>query len=456
MSNSPYTSRIYDNLPEDRRDIAWALSTLAERRALYERYQRYYTGDQVVSIEAPEYSEEFRAFLKGQIANVCPAVVAALTDRLGIQSIEGDEAAAARAWELWEAWHLAGTANRIHTEMFKMGDAYVIVWPDADGVPRLYPQTALEVCHAHDHERPEVLTKAAKLWQDGRRWHLNLYYPGRIERYRTGNMTSRPADHGSFEAFADDDGDSVVRNDYGVVPIFHFPYQSDMHDHGTSVLRDILSLQDSINENRINRAVVLRFGAFPLRILLGVDADTGDDGIARAPIRAGIDRLISIANPDGGIAEFKAASIEPYTTAIREDLNMITVITGIPPHHFQALSGDFPSGESLKTSESRLVNRTYDAQIDLSANWGRVLSFMLLIDDQATGDVRVVWKNPVTRSENDEVNRAATLVRDVQVPPTKAWERIGFEPDEIVEMEAAREVEQAAAAERGARLFDAA
>src|SRR5215217_4404453 len=185
MTVMPYVSRVYDLANIDDNDIAWAVTTIAEQRKTHEKYDRYYRGEQPVYLDAPEYSESFRDFLKGQRANICPAVVAALTDRLEITGIEGDEAAAADAWAFWEDWNLAGTANRVHTEMAKSGDAYLIVWPDADGVPRLYPHTALQVCHAHDDEQPEVITKAAKMWRVKKRHHLTLYYPDRTERYRT-------------------------------------------------------------------------------------------------------------------------------------------------------------------------------------------------------------------------------------------------------------------------------
>jgi hypothetical protein len=456
MTVIPYVSTVYDLGAAEQTDIAWAVETIAEQRKRAERYDKYYRGEQPVYLDAPEYSEDFRDFLRGQLANICPAVVAALTDRLEITGIEGDETAAAQMWQFWEDWNLAGTANRVHTEMVKSGDAYLLVWPDEDGVPRLYPHTALNVCHEHDDEKPEVITKAAKLWKVGKRYHLTLYYADRIERYRTAQDDNGwPSTRAIFEPFEDAETDAVIPNPYDRVPVFHFPYQSDMHGHGTSLLRDIIPRQNSINENLINRAVVLRFQAFPLRIIMGVDADADAEGRPTAPLRIGIDRLLTLANPQGGIAEFKAASIEPYTTAIREDLNLVTVMTGIPPHHFQTLSGDFPSGESLKVSESRLVSRIKDAQVDLSSDWNRVLQFMLAILGTAKADVRVMWREPITRSENEEVERAAVKVERIGISQEMAWEELGYTQEQISVMQTQKELQTMASADAFNRSLNA-
>lgn len=447
-------ARVYDaNVPPERTDVAWALRQLTTANAHYADYQLYkdyLTGKHRTAFDSSEHQAAFRDFLRRLRCNICPAIIAALTDRLKIQGFVGDQAAADRAWVLWDELGLAATANRVHSEAVGMGDAYLLIWPDTDGTPRLYPHTALEMCHAHDEERPEVTTKAAKLWQDGKRYRLTLYYADRIEKYRTtsDNTTGGTITAPSFAPYELPDEPWPLPNDYGTTPVFHFPYDADTHRHGVSALRDVLPIQDSINQTILNRAVVLDFGAYPMRILMGVEEDVYDDpsmpnyGEAKRPIRAGIDRLMTFANPDTKIGQFDAADVDPYNKALHEDLNLITVMTGIPPHHFMALTGDFPSGEALKTSEARLVSRTEDAQVDLTADWGRALAFLLQVDGGAAGAaVRPEWVSPQSRRERDDAE-IAEIKQRVGVSTSKLLQELGYDAEEITTMQAEREAER--------------
>lgn len=444
MTNAVYTgARIYDSTNGVNPDIVWALFKLTESSTEYKQYKRYkdyIDGKHDRVFDTAEHEAAFVAFLQGLGCNICPSVVTALTDRLSIERLDGDEAAAARAWELWEDLNLAAVANRIHTEMVGAADAYLLVWPDEDGVPRLYPHTALEMCHEHDHEKPEVITKAAKLWKEDKRWRLTLYYADRIEKYRTRTDNTSNLTAAAFEPYEIDGEAWPLDNPYGTVPVFHFPYDADTHRHGRSAIHHVIPLQNNINQSMVGRAIVLYALAYPLRILAGVEEDIETDptkpnfGRAKDPIRAYMDRLLTFPNPDTKALEFDAASPEPYESAISSDLNKITVITGIPPHHFQITNGDFPSGESLKTSESRLVHRVEDAQLDLTSDWARVFAFMLQIVGIENAKVRPVWANANTRSERDEAEIMEMKQRG-GVPWRQRMKDYGYDDETIAEME---------------------
>jgi hypothetical protein len=432
-------------------DVAWALTELAPNsphRREYLLYSQYLAGEQRILFDSADHGSVFRDFLNRLRCNICPAVVSALTDRLTIERIDGDVNAAAKAWELWQDLHLAAVANRVHSEAVGLGDAYVLVWPDDEGVPRPYVHTALEMCHEHDSEKPEIITKAAKLWKDGNRWRLTLYYPDRIEKYRSTTdsatwSTTVTWNATAFERFKVEGEVFPLRNPYGQVPVFHFPYEATTHKHGTSALKDVIPLQDSINQVLVNRAVTIDFAATPMRILIGVETDIDDDpaspnfGLAKNQIKAGVDKFLTFASNDVKIAEFSAAALAPFTEALSTDLNLITLITGIPAHHFQVQSGEWPSGEALKTAEQRLVNRTEDAQTDLTADWSRLLAFMLLIVGIRNAKVRPAWASAQSRNARDEVEIAAVKVERLSVPARKIWkDDLHYSDQEIAEMQA--------------------
>jgi hypothetical protein len=476
MTTGPFLNDINQNSPptteqtlvrteyiDSSDDLAWVIDQLAATNPHIRDHalaMSYYEGHHRIVLDTAEHQAAFSSFLSGLRVNVCPAVVDALTDRLKVKGFTAPtgtpKAIAERAGQLWEELGLARTANRVHSEAVSTGDAFLLVWPDVDGVPRCYPHTSLEMCHAHDAERPEIITKAGKLWRDGKRYRITLYYSDRIEKY----ITRKDVEVGSMlkaDAFIPLDSPEPwpLPNDYGKVPVFHFPYNANSHGHGISALRDVIPIQDSINHTMINRAVTIDFAAYPMRVFIGVEADVDEYGRPLTPIRSGIDKIQTLANPDAKVAQFDAASMVPFHDALSTDLNMITVITGIPPHHFQTGGGDFPSGEALKTSESRLVNRVVDTQIDLGGEWGQVLSFVVTIAD-GIADARLLteWYDAETRSENDEVTRSATKVERIGVPESKVWEELGYTDIEIAAMKAEKEAAAAVAAEQFTQAFD--
>lgn len=457
----PMTGMLELMTPAD--DLTWVIQQLATENKHYRDHalaSDYYEGRHRIVLDTSEHQAAFRSLLARMKVNICPAVVDALTDRLKIKGFtaagETAKAIAERADLVWNEQGLARTANRVHSEAVATGDAFLLVWPDVDGVPRCYPHTSLEMCHAHDPERPEIITKAGKLWREGKKIRITLYYPDRIEKY----ITARDVTDGSTlkaDAFVPLDSEREpwpLPNDYGQVPVFHFPYNANSHGHGISALRDVIPIQDSINHTMLNRAVTIDFAATPMRVLIGVEADVDENGRPLQPIRAGIDKMLTLANPDAKLAQFDAAALAPFHDALKTDLNLITVITGIPPHHFQVASGDFPSGESLKVSETRLVKRVEDTQIDLGGEWAQVMAFVLRILGVDGATLLTEWMDAQTRSENDEVERAATKVERVGISKTKAWEELGYSMEEIAAMQAEAAEAAATAAEQFTRAFD--
>jgi hypothetical protein len=94
-------------------------------------------------------------------------------------------------------------AGEIHKEALTHGDAYAIVWPDANGKAAIFPNTASSVTVEYDDEFPGRIVWAGKVWRTRDKFtRLNLFYPDRIERYITAkqseSMTSDPNDFIQF------------------------------------------------------------------------------------------------------------------------------------------------------------------------------------------------------------------------------------------------------------------
>ena len=112
----------------------------------------------------------FRAFAD----NLCSKVVDAPANRLSITgfSVEkGGEKLANEAWAMWLANRMDLRAGEVHTEALTSGDAYVIVWPDDDGQPIIYPNDAAM------NYRSYIDNQASRLYYLGQQQPFNIFNP---------------------------------------------------------------------------------------------------------------------------------------------------------------------------------------------------------------------------------------------------------------------------------------
>lgn len=450
----------------ERQDIAWALATLAARRDRYVLYHDYLHGDHRLTFATKGYREAFRALLAGLRCNICPRVVHALTDRLKIVGFEGQDVAgattgpgtaadtrddAAAAWELWQSARLDRAENRILTEAVATGDAYLMVWPDPDDetLPRFHPHSADSVALRYDTERPGRILLAAKLWPDGGRYRLNLYYPERVLRYRSGRDNPSGVPDAKAFALLPDEGEQG--NPYGRVPFFHFAFDAGMGQLGRGELHDVIPLQDALNKELCDLIVASEFGAFRQKYAIGVSADEDDD----AAVQLGISRLMTVANADVKLGEFSATDLRPYLDTINAFFVLAAQIKGIPLYTL-TMSGTVPSGEALKTLESPLVARVEDTQTDFGDVWEDALAFGLRIAGTVE-DAQIValWQPAASRADGDQVALVAKKVQETALPVAQAWKELGYDEGEIAEFAKQNADERQAATQATAQAFNA-
>lgn len=439
-------------------DIAWALAAFAARRADYALYHAYLDGDHRLTFATKGYREAFKNLLAGLRCNLCPRVVHALTDRLrlvgfaphdteGRGDVPGADAPPeiAEARRLWQDMRMDRHENVIYTEAVATGDAYLLIWPDPldPARPLAYPQRADQVVVRYDDERPDTPNLAAKLWRDGKRFNLTLYYPDRTEKYRThadGEQVPEKPEAFAPRAVA---GEAwPVPNPYGRVPLFHFPFEGGIGACGRAELRDIVPLQDALNKTLADLVVASEFSAFRQKWAIGV-TDDGEDGGA---VQTGIDRLMTVANPDATLGEFASTDLKNYTETINTFFTLTAQIKGIPLHTL-TMSGQFPSGESLKTAEAPLVSRVEDTQTDFGDVWEDAMRFAILI---ATGTddahLTALWRPAASRAERDHTETVAIRRERVGISERQAWRELDYSEDEIARMEEEKSAEQETAA----------
>lgn len=159
----------------------------------YAKYERYYRGDHDLAFATEKFANTFGSLFREFALNLCPVICDAVRDKLLIREIAADKNDDGRssgitsaAAEIWGRNRMTIRSAEVHREALLNGDAYVIVWPDADGKASIHPNRAAFCSAVYDEEHPGRILRAAKYWRtrDGHT-RLNVFYPDRIERFVT-------------------------------------------------------------------------------------------------------------------------------------------------------------------------------------------------------------------------------------------------------------------------------
>lgn len=426
-------------------DVKRALAQIRDRWTQYALYSSYYSGDHRMAFATDKMKSLFGALFEKFSDNMCPAVVDAMADKLNLTGFgmgddqksgggEGETQIEKVIRETWERNRMDKRVGEVHTEALKSGDAYVIVWPDLDdpGQVTIYPNQADRMTVYYDEERPGVILWAAKAWRtvdDSVR--LVMYYPDRIEHYVTLNKkqdftTLKPESFKAHEL-------GVVRNPYGRVPVFHFANNAPVGHFGISELKPVVPLQDSLNKAITDMLVAMEFVALPQRYIAGIKLDTDPvSGRYIWPFEAGVDRIWSVDDPSAKFGEFPAANLEHFLKVQDNFRGSIARVSRTPLHHLLMMTGEFPSGESLKTAETPFTSKLKDRTVSFGNVWEDVMTFALQIMAVSLGTKRLSaeWKDVEPKSEKD-YSETLTIQQNLRPPMLR---KLGYSENDIEEI----------------------
>lgn len=459
--------------PEE--ELAWVLRTHNKRHGSYHRLQRYYDGDHDLTFATEKYKNAFGVLFRAFALNLCKGPVTALEDRLELETFTG--ALADDANHIWRANRMDVSASEVHTESFYRGDSYVIVWPDATGAPRIWPQDASQmVVQYADPDDPGLVTLAGKVWAEeavkegGQRFYRATVYTGDVLRkYRTRNpVGERPDKVGQFVPFVPPDesteGGPEVDNPYGRVPVFHFASGVGYGKYGVSVIHDVIPIQNWLNKSVSDLLVAMETVALPQRYAIGVEVEEDPNNPGRAkpgymerafPTTPG--STWTLDNPEATFGQFQGADLSGFLEVVREAKLTVAQITGTPAYYLVPSSGEAPSGESLKTQDGRLVKNAKRYQRRYGPRWAEVMAFGVAISQNTAvpvdHDLEAVWESAATR---DEVAEAATIEAKIRIGISKeqGLRELGYTEEEIEQMNEEKSVASEAFARSALVSFD--
>jgi hypothetical protein len=429
-------------------------------------YEQYYQGNHRLSFATSKFRETFGNLFSALAVNFCLLVVDAERERLNVEGFRFHnqsnnpreaEQADTEAWRIWQANRLDARSSMAHAEALSKGEAFVLVWtnPLRTDTPLIRVQDARKVVVEYDDGDADKRTVAMKRWvdTDSKREYATLYYPDRLEKYQSaqpmssGTNLSPTRNPGYWERRNVPDEAWPLPNPMGTVPMVPLLNNPLLEGVGRSELQSVIPIQDAINKLVADMLVASEYVAYPQRWATGIEVPTDPvTGQPMEPFKAGAGRLW-VADVVQGLdqpiepkfGEFPQANLEPYTSAIEMLVQQIASITKTPAHYLLGQSGSFPSGESLKATETGLTAKANGAMRYFGEGWEEVmrLAFTSLSDDtRAKADaVEVIWADPESRSIAEVTDAMGKQVAQLGVPKRIAWEKVGYSQVEIARME---------------------
>lgn len=441
-------------------DLKSFLDVIRARQLDYALATDYYYGRHRLAFATEKFRNAFGTLLKAFSDNLCAVIVDTVADRLQVTGFASEDGAASvseAADVIWRLNRMDRRSGETHIEALRAGDAYLIVWPDANGAPRLYPQAGHLCAVEYADEMPGEIIRAAKCWQDSlKRWRMNLYYPDRIEKYATEPATSAdfPSGIGVFKPFNLDGEAWPLLNPYEQVPIFHFANNASTGSLGRSELADVIPLQDGLNKSVTDMLVAMEFVALPQRWITGLEVENDElTGQPKALFVPGADRIWNVAAPDARFGQFDSANLGMFVTVQEAFRVELARVSRTPLHHLMPTASSFPSGEAMKTAEQPLLAKIKDRELAWGNVWEDVMQFALQINGVQTESLICNWRDPAPRNERDQAE-TLLLKQQLGVSDAQLLREAGYTEEQIVAFAVERAAQPAALGTQLLTAFD--
>jgi hypothetical protein len=415
-----------------------AVSAVLDRRGEYDTAQTYYNGDVPEVFATARLRKAMRTTNSRSRLNYCRPIVDAVNDRLEIGTISGDSPTATkRIQQRWEENDLGIEAQEIHRTALVNGDAYVLVWPNANGGIDIALNSPRNMAVVYDPESPRTKLYAVKIWRSGEaQSRMNIYGPDKITKWSTNS--DMPTEGSNWSLL------ETVDNPYGEVPVFHFRTH---RPFGRPEHYDAYDSQNTINTLVNNHLYTVDYQGAPQRYAL---ANAGADGGEIADFDEGDtarENIAALKNGPGEVwfmsgvskmGQFDPADPSVFWTPIKDTIKAMAALTSTPLHFFDR-TGNNPTGNGLRTAEAPLLKKVADREAAFGYAWRDLFRFVLKIDGIASG-VIVYWKQIESL---DELERWDVTLKKINagLSHRQALREGGYPEDQIEQIMAERKGE---------------
>lgn len=415
--------------------------------------RRYYEGDQPLPLKIPTrpYREEFWGLIETICDNWMALVVDAVEERLHIDGFRVDDQLEADrdAWNIWQRNSLDADSELAHSTALQCGICPVLVWGDESGKATITVEDPSEMYVAYESGSRRHRVAALKRWTN--EWtneeRATIYLPDKLHNLVKGGTGTESTEWRLAE--------EPAPNPLKVVPVVEFVnrprlLRSAVSDRlrpgpagvgfGRSEIADVMTTQDQINKLVCDFIIAAEFAAFRQRWATGVEADETDPdtGEATDGFVAGVNRLWEVANDRASFGEFAATDLAQYVRSIENRIQSLASRTRTPPHYLLGQAGSFPSGESLRATETGLVAKVRSRARHFGERWEEVQRLAGAIEQNRTVSEAVametIWADPEYRTEAEHTDSLGKLRQMLSMPLEELWADAGKTPEQIARM----------------------
>lgn len=382
----------------------------------------YMKGD-ASSVYVPKGArQEYKWLIRRAKVNVLPLVVTVVAQALFVDGYRpAGSDANAKAWDIWQANRLDARQHGLHRAALKYGVAYAVVMPGkpvpviapksprrltafyADPVEDEWPEYAIEETTRHTLKGK---IKTIRLYDDRHRYELEAH-----ERDGGKLRLVKPEEHR-----------------LGVCPVVRYVNGDDLDgdDCVRGEVEPLLEMQDQLNSTTFNLLMAQQYAAFRQRWVTGM-VPTDEEGVAKAPFAAAVDRLWVAEDTDVKFGEFSATDLSGYLQSAEATVRHIATVSQTPPHHLLGQMANL-SAEALAAAESGLQRKISERKSSFGESHEQTLRLAALAAGDRKGwedtAAQIVWRDTEARALASTVDALGKLTQMLQIPPQELWERI--------------------------------
>jgi len=431
-----------------------SLSAQLQRANLeYDRFDRYYTGDQPLAFLAPTVQAQVGDRLTPMVINWPETIVDSVNRRLlptGFK-LGADAQADEELWRIFTANNLDEEAPLGQADALVHGLTFLSVWGNDDdpATPRIRFESAHQVAVRYaPGSVGQVVEAALKRWSDEERTYCTLYLPDRIVRYvaRGNPATQAPR----YEV------DQELPNPLRAVPIVPMVNRGRLLNRdGRSELASVAPIADGINKLATDMMVTSEFFQDPRRYATGIQipasADPTERDRLRAEAKAWWDDATKgktwLAGQGVQFGQFSEADLSGFVSAINLLTASLAAIGGLPPDDLGLNTTNPASAEARRAAETTLVLRAKEKQRTWGGAYCRAMRLAIAARDGVPlADVPAEyagmvmdWADPATQAIAQAMDAAVKGVEAGIYDVEAAQEVVGLGPAQRAAIKARRD-----------------
>lgn len=396
------------------------IQRLDEPSARYGLLDAYYAGTQPLTFLAPDAKKALRDRLSTVSVNIPKVVVDTLVERLRLTGFSDP-----KVWADWLANDLDQLSAVAHREALILGRAYVMVWADQTGAPRVTVESARQVAVQIDPGTRRIVA-GIKKWETTTTTEAVVFEADQITRLSANHL-------GAVSGFVTVE---TIANPLGVPPLVCLANSTRLLDDGISEMDTVLSLSDAVVKLTTDMLVASEFGARPRRWGTGIELEEDADGNAVNPFDES-DRMMLSEEAVAKFGQLPGSDLAGYQSALNVLMRQISTVTGLP-EHMLGIGGDNPtSADSIRASEAALTAKAESRAQIFGRGWEDVARLIRAVRTRQNPnriDVKVQWADPSTRSVAQEADAVTKLFTVGLLPAAYALKRLGYTDTEITEI----------------------